>query len=244
MNSKLTHHTQLVRNEVCRRLLDDEIVKAALESIIWFGSVRNDQDVHMKSDCDLQIILDKPTYDVVVRMNKILEDYPDIDLSVMYLQDIFDHNGKVIFHDGTKGLFFIYVLAAGHILYGRNVYGEIIDQFTLEDLRPSLLVTVREYLSRLRIMAIQSPDDTLSFKKYSLKMFKDLMVYRGSVPYRDISKITNDAALADALATYRFRALSRTAIPHVTQYEEHFSREEMASLLCDYEVIIESVCNE
>jgi len=234
----------LVHDEICKRLTADEEIKASLQSIIWFGSIRNKQDVHSKSDCDLQVILDKPKYEVTLKVTEILEDYPQVDLSIMYLQDIFDHNGNVIFHDGTKSLFFIYVLAAGHILYGRNVYEEITDRFTLDDLKPSLLVTMREYLSRLRVMAIQSPNDTLKFKKYSLKLFKDLLVYYGEEPFKEMSVITNDAARTKIQAMHKFSVESKEALKGVTDYGTNFGREEMVHLLCDYELIIEKVCNE
>lgn len=234
----------MVHDEICERLTKDELIKNSLESIIWFGSVRNKQDIHAKSDCDLQVILSKPDYDTTLRLNAILEDYPQVDLSIMYLQDIYDHDGNVIFHDGTKSIFFIYVLAAGHILYGRNVYADITDKFTLEDLKPSLLVTMREYLSRLRVMAIQSPDDTLKFKKYSLKLFKDLLVYYDVRPFREMSKITNDAARIEIQNHDDFSNESKEALSHITDYERNFTREEMAHLLCDYERIIEKVCND
>lgn len=234
----------LVHDEICGRLTKDEQIKDSLESIIWFGSIKNKQDVHSKSDCDLQVILDKPDYDVTIKVNSILEDYPQVDLSIMYLQDIYNHKGEVIFHDGTKSLFFIYVLAAGHILYGRNVYADIKDKFTLADLKPSLLNTMREYLSRLRIMPIQNPDDPLTFKKYSLKLFKDLLVYYGLEPFQDMSKITNDAAKLKVQECHEFSSESKDALSKIADYQNPFTRDEMVYLLCDYELIIEKVCNE
>lgn len=234
----------LVHNEICERLTSDEQIKNSLESIIWFGSIRNKQDVHSKSDCDLQVILDKPQYEVTIKLNTILEDYPQVDLSIMYLQDIYDHQSKVIFHDGTKSLFFIYVLAAGRILYGRNVYSDITDKFTLEDLRPSLLVTMREYLSRLRVMPIQNSSDTLQFKKYSLKLFKDLLVYSGVESFHEMSGINNDIARTKVQSLHEFSSESQGALKQITDYEKNFTKEEMAHLLCDYELIIEKVCND
>lgn len=233
-----------VHNEICQRLTGDKQIEDSLESIIWFGSIRNKQDVHSKSDCDLQVILDKPNYEITMKVNAILEDYPQVDLSIMYLQDIYDQQGRVIFHDGTKSLFFIYVLAAGHILYGRNVYGDITDKFTLEDLQPSLLVTMREYLSRLRVMAIQHPNDTLQFKKYSLKLFKDLLVYYGVESFHKMSEITNDTARTKVQSLHEFSPNSQSALKQVVDYEKNFTREEMVHLLCDYELIIEKVCND
>jgi broad specificity phosphatase PhoE len=230
--------------EIRARLVENEQIRESLESIVWFGSVRNEQDVHSRSDCDLQIILDAPDFEVTMQMNQILEDYPDVDLSIMYLKDIYDHEGNVIFHDGTKGLFFVNVLAAGQVVYGKNVYADIVENLTLDDIKPSLLVTIREYLSRLRVMAVQEVNDTLRFKKYSLKLFKDLMVYNGAVPFRDISKITNDEARDQIQSVHGFAPESVGALSRISDYTHNFGREEMARLLCDYETIIEGVCNE
>lgn len=230
--------------EITARLTDDEVVKPGLISIIWFGSVRNNQDVHDRSDCDLQVILDKPSYELAVAMNTVLEDYPRLDLSVMYMQDIYNHKGDVIFHDGTKSLFFMYVLAAGEVLYGENIYKDIVSKLTLEDIRPSLLVTIREYLSRLRIMAIQQTNDTLGFKKYSLKLFKDVLMYTGEVNAHEISGITNEAAKQLIKNLFPFSKQSTVALADISKYDRNFTREEMAHLLNDYENIIERLCNE
>ncbi len=230
--------------EITSRLTANALVKASLKSVIYFGSVRNNQDVHSRSDCDLQIVLDKPSYALTVAINTILEDYPSLDLSIMYMQDIYNQNGDIIFHDGTKSLFFMYVLAAGEVLYGENVYENIVSRLKLEDIRPSLLITTREYLSRLRVMAIQQTNDTLGFKKYSLKLFKDVLVYLGEEKAENISHITNRSAQDDIKRLYPFSKGSRAALIEITKYDKNYTREEMAHLLTDYENIIERLCNE
>lgn len=230
--------------EITSRLIADSLVKTNLKSVIWFGSVRNNQDVHTRSDCDLQIVLDKPSYKLAVAINTILEDYPSVDLSIMYMQDIYSQNGDVIFHDGTKSFFFMYVLASGEVLYGENVYDSIVDKLSLKDVRPSLLITIREYLSRLRVMAIQQTNDTFSFKKYSLKLFKDILVYIGEKEVENISSITNKVAENGIKRLYSFSKESLAALVDITRYDKNYTREEMAYLLTDYEEIVERLCNE
>lgn len=73
---------QEVPQEITARLTADALIKSSLKSIIWFGSVRNNQDVHERSDCDLQVVLDEPSYELTVAVNTILEDYPSVDLSI------------------------------------------------------------------------------------------------------------------------------------------------------------------
>lgn len=232
-----------LHSEICSRITDNEIIREHVESIIWFGSTSNEQDVHLKSDCDLQIVLDKPDYNAVLELGTILEDYRDVDLSIMYLKDMYDDAGNVIFQDGTKGLFFVHVLAAGQVLHGRNVYAEIAQGLTTEDLKPSILFTIREYLSRLRIMATHSPNDTLRFKKYSLKLFKDILIYDETVPPKDVVNVTYREASQEIALLHEFSEESKEILSRICDFETNYTKEEMARLLCEYENIVDKVCN-
>jgi hypothetical protein len=227
--------------ELCSGLKKDKFIFQKLESVIWFGSIRNNQDVHERSDYDIQIVLSEPDTELILRLNRILINYPNIDLSIMYMHDIYDENGKVIYHDGTKGLFFMYVLANGKLLYGRNVYKSALDSLTLKDIQPSILITIREYLSRLRVMAAQSPNDTMQFKKYSLKLFKDILLYLGTIPLNDIPRLNNATAKNKIAELYQFSNESNKALEAITDYEHNFSQEELATLLNDYEKIVGEV---
>ena len=229
--------------EICSRLVDDKLIAKSLKTVIWFGSIRNNQDVHKRSDYDIQIVLDKPSMLLTLHINNILVEYPNIDLSIMYMQDIYNNKDRVIFHDGTKGLFFMYILATGKVLYGENIYISIINSLNIDDVKPSLLITIREYLSRLRVMAAQSPNDTLQFKKYSLKLFKDILLYFELSPLKDMAKMTNLETCKNIMNLYKFNDSSLEALDTITDYEHNFTKEELASLLDDYEKIVQKVCN-
>lgn len=229
--------------EITEKLSASPFIKSQLRSVIWFGSIRNKQDVHDRSDYDIQIIFDKPSEKLSLAINEILQGYSFVDLSIMYMQDIYDAEGNVIFHDGTKGLFFMYVLAEGKIIYGDDVYSPIIRSLDMEKVRASILVTIREYLSRLRIMAAFSPNDTMQFKKYSLKMFKDILVYLDDTDLRDISNITNSDAQKMIGEVHAFSDKSSKALGVITDYEHNFTKDEIASLLDDYEKIVYGVIN-
>lgn len=229
--------------EITEKLSANLYIKSQLRSVIWFGSIRNKQDVHERSDYDIQIIFDKPSEKLSLAINEILQGFPFVDLSIMYMQDIYDEEGNVIFHDGTKGLFFMYVLSEGKIIYGDDVYSPIIQSLDMEKVRASILVTIREYLSRLRIMAAFSPNDTMQFKKYSLKMFKDVLVYLDKADLRDISNITNSDARKMIGELHAFSKKSSKALGAITDYEHNFTKDEIASLLDDYEKIVHGVIN-
>jgi len=235
---------KLVPAEISSRLASNELIRDHLQSVIWFGSLRNNRDIHHNSDYDVQIILDAPDPELAAQIGEVLRDYPQVDLSIMYMQDIFDHEGKMIFQDGTKGPFFMYVLGAGKIMYGRNVYAEATKNLTLEDLKPAILFTMREYLSRLRVMVVQSPHDTERFKRYSTKLFKDVLVYSGARSFETMSEITIAGACEGITQYHGFSEDSLKALSGVADYESPYSMAEMCNLLNDYEQIMDRICNE
>lgn len=230
--------------EISSRLAINEKINGHLESVIWFGSLRNNQDVHGHSDYDVQVVLDRPTPEIAAEITTILKDYPAVDLSIVYLKDIFDKEGKMIFQDGTKGPFFMYVLGDGKVLYGRNVYEDAVQGLTMANLRPALLFTIREYLSRLRVMVSQSPDNTQQFKKYSTKFFKDTLIYTGNIPFEHMTSISNLDACEAIANVYAFSKESMTALSKTIDYETNFTLSEMCHLLYDYEQIVDRLCNE
>ena len=236
--------SKVIADEICHKLASHPDIEANLVSIIWFGYIHNDQDVHAKSDCDLQVVLNKPDLKSIISMNQILEAYPEVDLSIMYMQDIFDKDHNLIFHDGTKSLFFIHVLAAGTPLYGINVYVDIAETLTLEQIKPSLLITIREYLGRLRVMATRDLDKPLAFKKYSLKMFKDILVFHGIELPENITRISNSSAIDSIKNCYDFSEESKAVLHSLLDYEISLSRQDIAYLLVDYEEIVKKACNE
>jgi hypothetical protein len=103
---------------------------------------------------------------------------------------------------------------------------------------------MREYLSRLRVMAAQSPHDTSKFKKYSTKLFKDALVYTGAKSFEEMTGITNVDACEEITQLHGFSTASMKALGAVTDYDSHFTVQEMSHLLNDYEQIIDRICNE
>ena len=162
----------------------------------------------------------------------------------MYKQDIFDHNNKIVFHDGTKGLFFIYVLAAGNFIYGENIYAPLIDLLDLDNVKKSVLITIREYLSRLRVLAAQNLGDSMQFKKYSHKLFKDILIYKDVIPLQSMSDIDNYHTVDLIKKYFSFSTDSLKAFKSINAYEQKFNSSELASLLNDYESLVNGVIND
>jgi hypothetical protein len=93
-------------------------------------------------------------------------------------------------------------------------------------------------------MPIQQVDDTLAFKKYSLKLFKDVLVYSSVEKAQNISRITNESAAQTMQRLHPFSAGSLAALESITRYDKNYTHEEMAHLLTDYESIVERLCIE
>lgn len=185
------------------RLLDADVLRDRIVSIVWIGSRSRPMDVHVHSDLDLQIVLDHPDDHATIELARVLVDYPSADLSIMYRSDITDPAGRLDFQDGTKGPFFIRVLADGVVLHGEDVYGSIAASLDLETVRPSLMFTIREYVCRLRVMAVRGGEPTHTFKKYCTKLLKDVLVHAALLPLTDMAGTSNAEVVKLFDAAYR-----------------------------------------
>lgn len=226
------------------RVTSNNYIKPDIVSVIWYGSSSRGMDLHHRSDCDLQIILAKPNIKAIHELGKILEDYPHVDISIIYLSDIIGKDGKIIFQSGTKGSFFVYILAKGKVLYGKNIYEDILIKLDRQSVSDSIVFTSREYLSKLRIMATRSPLDTLNFKKYSLKLFKDILVLDNLVDLEDLHNCSYEDAAKFMKNNHTFSNKSSKALTYLCNFNHNYSKEDMAYLLYDYENIVNEIIYE
>lgn len=230
--------------EVCARLVGDPRLRPHLVAVLWIGSRSTDSDVHVGSDLDLQIILDEPDLSAVAALAAILRGHRNLDLSVLYLADIVDSAGKVRFQDGTKGPFFMYVLAQGELLYGRNVYADLLSGLADADLRSSLLFTVREYLQRLRVIAILGSGAAFEFKKYLIKLFLDVLVLDDVLKVSSVPRTSNVAIVELAARHFAFPQALQGHLHKLTDYSTTFSVEEETALLLAVESVVLRVMTE
>lgn len=84
----------------------------------------------------------------------------------------------------------------------------------------------------------------MKFKKYSLKLFKDMALYTGAVPLDDMARMDNGEAQAVIGEMHDFSEQSQEALEKITDYDHNFTQQEMASLLCEYETMVEKILNE
>ncbi|MDK3257013.1 hypothetical protein [Blastococcus capsensis] len=210
-------------------------------SVIWIGSRSWATDVHAQSDFDIQIIMDRPDLDASLALADIIAVFTDVDLSIMYLDDIYGPGAVLDFQDGTKGLFFMNVLASGTVLHGEDVYGQAAARLTLADLAPSLTFTVREYLSRLRSMTLQGEPAPFHFKKYSLKLLKDVLLLAGRLDPQCMAHVSNQDVLDDARQMYAFGEEVDAALTSITDFSRSYSPREKAVILAQLEELVRGV---
>lgn len=177
--------------EICSSLVNDPRIAHHLLSVIWIGSRSSGRDVHAGSDIDLQLILDKSSAATSIALSEVLGAHQGLDLSILYVKDVFAADGTLDFQDCTKGPFFIPVLAAGKVILGIDFYSELRGRLTLPSAAASLRFTIREYLGRLRVMVVQDKVEPFEFKKYVFKYIKDLLVYRGFLDLNDMPFASN-----------------------------------------------------
>lgn len=232
----MTESEELAR-KICAELSQHPAIRFRLDAVLWFGSASRNADIHNDSDLDLQVVMDRPEAEATLGLASILTGRNDVDLSVAYRADIFRQTGELDFQDGTKGSFFVYVLAGARTLYGTNPYRVLLDQLSLAEVRPSLMFTIREYLTRLRVMVVQGLERPFEFKKYSLKFFKDVLVAAGALPLAEMADVTNCDVVDSMRCYYRFPNSLLPALDEITDLASRPSLAVRAALLTQYEAI-------
>jgi hypothetical protein len=232
---------QRVLEELCSALALDAAIGPRLISVIWIGSSSHGRDMHSSSDVDLQIIMDRPEVGATAALSAVLSEYPSFDLSILYEKDVFDVDGGVDFQDGTKGAFFIPVLADGVILYGTDFYRTLRGKLTLAQAKPSLMFTIREYLGRLRVMATQGERRAFEFKKYSLKYLKDVLVYEGILRLHEMVHTSNATVIKLFRESYETTAELQEILATITDYSSAFTILQKATLLTVLEALYDSL---
>lgn len=222
----------------------NENISPNIVSIIWYGSRSRSIDTHHRSDCDLQIILKKPNLNTIHELGNILENYPNVDISILYIRDIVDSTGNIIFQSGTKGPFFMYILAEGKVLYGQNIYQPLLNKLDSSKVYESLAFTIKEYITKLRIIATRAPSDTIMFKKYSLKLMKDIIAYTKVIPLKKLAVCTYDETISFMLHNFSLSKSCANSIKKINLFEHNYSKFEMTNILYCLERIVYETLNE
>jgi hypothetical protein len=227
--------------ELCTRMTSHPAIRPRLDAVLWIGSASRGLDVHDDSDLDIQVVMDRPDAEATSALTDIFAGRSAVDLSIIYRAEIFSRTGQVSFQDGTKGSFFIYVLASAVTLYGTNPYDALLDELTLDEVRPSVMFTIREYLARLRVMVVRGGERSYEFKKYSVKLLRDILVYTGELPLLDMPHASNYDVLQLITRSRRFPASLRPALDSLLDLTIACTVSERAQLLMEYEKLTQAL---
>lgn len=220
------------------RMMVDPAIRERLVSLLWIGSAARDQDVHDNSDLDIQVILDRPDTAAMRALAIAFENHPLVDLSIIHLSDIVTNDGYQVFQDGTKGAFFVHVLAAGVLLYGDDVYGRLAGELPLDAVRTSLVFTIREYLARLRVMVVLRPESPFSFKKYTVKLLRDVLTYSEHLPLARLAHTSNQDIVELAADAWPMLAEGLPNFGELADFSTHLSSAQQFEILKRLEQLV------
>lgn len=210
-----------------------------LLSVLWIGSRSHGLDVHASSDLDIQVVLDEPDARSLTALSGVLAEFPGLDLSILYPKDVWDWSGDLDFQDGTKGAFFVPVLADGVVLYGSDFYASLRTGLPADAVRLSLRFTIREYLGRLRVMALDESHPGPPFNKYVMKLLKDLLVHAGLLSSTAMVETPNAdlVSLARGVLAPEFWSL----LGRVADYASRLDLSDRARLLVALERLFDTI---
>jgi hypothetical protein len=212
-------------------------IRPRLEAVLWIGSASRGLDMHDASDLDIQVVMDHPNAEATCALADIFVGRGSVDLSIMYRTEILSRR-TVNFQNGTKGSFFIYVLASAVTLYGTNPYEILVDALTLDEVRPSVMFTIREYLARLRVMVVYGGERSYEFKKYSLKLLRDILVYTGELPLLSMAHASNHDVLELITRSHHFPTSLHSGLDSLLDLTTPCTVPERVRLLMEYEKLI------
>ncbi|WP_032405621.1 hypothetical protein [Rhodococcoides fascians] len=221
-------------------IASDSDIAARLVSVIWIGSHSHGLDLHSGSDLDIQVILDEPDVLATMALAHVLAGFSGLDLSILYLKDIWDDSGDLDFQDGTKGPFFVPVLASGRVLHGSDVYASLRGNLPPDAVRSSLRFTIREYLGRLRVMALDqgNPGDA-QFNKYVMKLAKDLLVHAGLLDLAEMAQTPNRDLVA--LANQILPPQASAVLQRASDYTDRIDIADRALVVVELDRIFDTI---
>jgi hypothetical protein len=103
------------------------------------------------------------------------------------------------------------------------------------------MFTIREYLARLRVMVVLGLERSYEFKKYSLKLFKDVLVFAGSLPLVDMPAASNLDVLRLARSYRHFPSDLASALDEMIDFASPYSSAVRVRLLMEYEKMTEAL---
>jgi len=164
-------------------------IKDNIICLLHYGSVKIKEDYNRNSDLDFHLVLKKIDAETLNEIKNIFSFSEKIDLSIHSLDEVIYKN-NVIFQNGNQGIYFTHVLAAAEVLIGDNLYINLVNEIDIEKVNLSILEKIRYYVWLLRRNYI-SRNDINVFKKYSIRILKDILILEKNIDYSNIASLSS-----------------------------------------------------
>lgn len=164
-------------------------IKNDIICLLNYGSVKIKEDYNNNSDIDFHIVLKKINNETLSDLKNIFNFSEKIDVSIHSIDEIISKN-SVIFQNGNQGVYFIHVLASAEVLLGENIYKKLITEIDDKKVTSSVIEKMRYYVWLLRRNYILK-NDILVFKKYFIRILKDILILEKSINQTNISTLNS-----------------------------------------------------
>ncbi len=198
MESK--NDTNSVINQV-RILCEQMPIRKNIVCLLHYGSVKQKEDFNDNSDLDFHIVLKEINTQSLQELKNIFSFSEKIDISIHALNEI-TYKNKVIFQNGSQGLYFIHVLSSSELLVGKNIYIKLISELNPSQVNKSLIEKMRYYIWLLRRNYIFN-NNVKVYKKYFLRIIKDILILEKVIDYSNIATLNNRQVLYLFLEKYK-----------------------------------------
>ncbi len=211
-------------------------IKDNVVCLLHYGSVKNKEDFNSDSDLDFHLVLKEISKETLRDIKSIFGFSKKIDLSFHSLDEILYKN-NIIFQNGNQGIYFMHVLASSEVLVGSNIYIDLVGKIKETEVRRSIIEKIRYYLWFLRKNYVLR-NNIKDYKKYFLRIIKDILILDKIIDYLNISKFTNHQVVDLYIEKYNellsdkekklvidILSLENIADPEIEEYLLFFSRE-------------------
>lgn len=177
-----------IRNQV-KILCEQMPIRQNIVCLLHYGSVKQKEDFTNESDLDFHLVLKKIDEQVLHDVRDIFGFSQKIDLSFHALDEVV-YSDELIFQNGNQGLYFMHVLGSSETLVGDNIYLQLIPKMDEKQVRKSIIEKIRYYIWLLRKNYVLR-NDIKVYKKYFIRIIKDILILEKLIDYSNISTLNN-----------------------------------------------------
>ena len=165
-------------------------IKDNIICLLHYGSVKQKEDFNKNSDLDFHLVLEEITEETLTEIKDIFGFSSKIDLSIHSIDEVVQNN-KIYFQNGNQGLYFMHILASSEVLFGENIYIDLIKKIDKERFNNSIIEKMRYYIWNLRNNYVSGNKNLNFYKKYFIRIIMDILMIDNYINYKNISNFSN-----------------------------------------------------